>query len=632
MTFDKHTAMQRSKERAFKMHNYKRAVTSALRDMGIEEEFDTFCYLAIATTLVNGGVWDDDEIQTVLDAHDDTYPQSLITCTLALKEAGVLQAAKSDGIWRSELSLPFKKKAEEFIAEHINQLPAQMLPLENVPKWETAHKNELNISLISRVPKAVLQRQPQKVLDAVNKLQDVKFRVNPALVAVLKYRLAEVTRENQEATFDKWRTEITVLKNQIAHLTELSKTQTNVQFLVTMDFRGRCYYRGGILTPQGHDFQKAAFQFAKARKLGKMGKGALAIHFANVADMDKVSTQDKIKWAMTSGTELASEISQGLIPKEMKKKYQVIVAAMEWHRLMQWEKEGNKTSKFKSRLVCHMDGTCNGLQHGAALRGDRKTAIATNCVASTFSQAPQDIYQEGVDILASELRIRHPQACALIEAKGRNAMKQPVMITGYGAGLNRATAACLDQFTPDQQKILVAAELEQCMEVALDHVAGALIHTHKILSKAVEAKMNKGVQPIGWMTEDGFLVFQAARASDVEGKEYKGAGDYMYRVDEINRDKQRTSITANFIHSMDAAHMRAVARTFDYELVTVHDSYGCHAGTFFELAQVTREQFVKVHQHDQLGSLNKLNEMKVTLSKMGDYDASEVMESEYFFS
>lgn len=47
--------------------------------------------------------------------------------------------------------------------------------------------------------------------------------------------------------------------------------------------------------------------------------------------------------------------------------------------------------KYICRLPVHQDGTCNGLQHYAALGGDEVGAISVNVLPGSY---PQDVYSE----------------------------------------------------------------------------------------------------------------------------------------------------------------------------------------------------------------------------------------------
>src|SRR5262249_11279212 len=63
----------------------------------------------------------------------------------------------------------------------------------------------------------------------------------------------------------------------------------------------------------------------------------------------------------------------------------------------------------------------------------------------------------------------------------------------------------------------------------------------------------------------------------------------------INTQKAADAATANFVHSVDAAHLRVIALAAaneGIELVTVHDCFGCIAPRAARLNEIIREQFI----------------------------------------
>ena len=88
---------------------------------------------------------------------------------------------------------------------------------------------------------------------------------------------------------------------------------------------------------------------------------------------------------------------------------------------------------YRSALPIHQDGTCNGLQHYAALGGDARGAAQVNLAAA---DRPSDVYthvslavEEEVNREAEE---GHPVASLLVGKISRKVVKQTVMTTVYG--------------------------------------------------------------------------------------------------------------------------------------------------------------------------------------------------------
>jgi DNA-directed RNA polymerase len=530
-----------------------------------------------------------------------------------------------------------------------------MIPFtEPVGDWALPHREDLNLDLISNVQADFLERMTPSVIPnlykTVNKLQKVGYKVSTSIIPHIELLIADVRKklsvyEGRFLTKPEMKVkksievEKTMLEKQKRMLMDLDRAGT-CYFAVTADYRGRLYYRGGILTPQGHDFQKAAFQFAEPRKLGKGGINGIAIHFANVAWDDKASINDRIKWARTEGVALAARVALGHWPAEADKPYQALVAALEWNRIVTEMNNGTKPSEMYSTLVCHQDGTCNGLQHGAAITGHRATAVAVNCVESTWDDVPSDVYRLAADAMYDACIDRELGAVAkAIRLVGRSAMKKPVMVTGYGAGTRTALEGMISKLE-DHPDALAEIEsndkiVKEAMKEALEATAGAMVKLNEVLQASI---MDIAEKPIYWTTADGFYVQQACRAKyrgedfEDEREFYAKGTEFETRTDGINRQGQINAISPNFVHSIDATHLRMVIMNTDAQIAAVHDSIGSHAADFFEVARVIREQFIKVHKYNQIQDLATENSIRIDDVRLGDYRAEEALSSTYIFS
>jgi DNA-directed RNA polymerase len=77
----------------------------------------------------------------------------------------------------------------------------------------------------------------------------------------------------------------------------------------------------------------------------------------------------------------------------------------------------------------------------------------------------------------------------------------------------------------------------------------------------------------------------------------------------IDEDSAADAAAANFVHSVDAAHLQLVALAAEQEgirLVTVHDCYGTHAPHAERLNEIILDQFVRLHKRNNL--LNEVRE------------------------
>lgn len=558
-------------------------------------------------------------------------------------------------VWR--LTDNMKEHIEELRKDIQEQTHYKCAPLRNKPlAWtdmETGIGANANMRLIPKfLGKSTYVNK--YVLQAVNKLQSVPFRINKELAMyahkmLMTHNLSEEDRR---------------LYNDVLKL-----RKGIVYFAITMDQRGRMYYRGGLLTPQGEDFCKALFQFANAMELGARGLEAIAIHTANMLGYSGVSLKKRkdIVWKEYKNgafNNITVENIEQTYPKS--DKFQAFVAIKEFVRVMVAKEAGECVKTLKSNLVCHQDGTCNGLQHIAAITKDRTTAEAVNLVASTEEDTPSDIYalvaNEALNLNENELNneINNEIAIALLNKYGRDLTKKSVMVKGYGAGDYRVALQVIEFLekkgeindkTMEQEGFMdMIGELANSIAKAINNVCPAIDMFTNVLKQEVQYAMSQGLQRIQWKTQDNFLAIT----------QYKDIEDCRVRANNFNamvkgnkvRDDIKTAgaLAPNLIHSIDAMHLRLVINACEWDLVTVHDSIGSHAATFFDTARVVREKFVEIHNHTDRGEVNHPimeslaecldpdydhtdpNDFKRVITFQGNYNVNEVLNSSYIFS
>ena len=492
---------------------------------------------------------------------------------------------------------------------------------------------DANIQLISKY-KGKKDVVSTKVLEAVNKLQSVKFVVAPCIIDAAKdmrknEHLVKANKHlfsTKESSSEAFRLYEEVLKY---------RSQDGYYFPVTLDARGRMYYRGGILSPQGVDFCKAAFQFANKEELGTDGFTAICIHTANVFGNDKLSTNDRRNWVRDNWVSIIECETHHDIRTRFggADVFQALVAAKEIQAINKWLNQGNNIQQFKSGLVCHQDGTCNGLQHMAAVTGDRATAVAVNCVASTYSDKPKDVY--GLVAEAALKYSSNDEVLDLISRYGRDMAKNPVMVTSYGATEATIVKNTASYLARKQAKVGVAGVIAESYLSAINEVAGAVTQLTNSIKICVNDALteNPDKTKFTWVTADGFHAYTEYR--DEEQFRVR-AGKLAARLRGLGKapmDKVKTAgaMAPNFIHSIDATHLRMIVRACDHDLVTVHDSIGSRPNNYFQTARVIREKFAVVHKYDALGNLcSEMGQDKPRFA--GDYKAEEALNSAYIFS
>jgi hypothetical protein len=101
----------------------------------------------------------------------------------------------------------------------------------------------------------------------------------------------------------------------------------------------------------------------------------------------------------------------------------------------------------------------------------------------------------------------------------------------------------------------------------------------------------------------------------------------------IAKKKATNAVTANFVHSIDAAHLQLVALAADREginLVTVHDCFGATASQAARLNEIIREEFVRLHKRHNLLIAVREAAMRCyfTAAKKSDGTHSELVSSD----
>ena len=213
-----------------------------------------------------------------------------------------------------------------------------------------------------------------------------------------------------------------------------------------MDFRGRAYPIPPHLSPVGDDLCRGLLQFGVKRPLGNTGLRWLQIHLANVYGYDKASFEERARFAVDHEDDIFDSADNPLNGRRWWLKaedpWQCLATCFDLAAALR----SPDPEAYESFLPVHQDGTCNGMQHYAALGGDVKGARAVNL---ENGDRPADIYTRVADIVNKV--IEEDRASGLPVAQlfqgpvGRKVVKQTVMTTVYGVTFIGARAQIAKQ-------------------------------------------------------------------------------------------------------------------------------------------------------------------------------------------
>lgn len=171
---------------------------------------------------------------------------------------------------------------------------------------------------------------------------------------------------------------------------EKFKEFEEIFFPYNMDFRGRAYPIPPHLSNVGSDLCRGVLMFAKSKPLGPRGLYWLKVHLANFAGKDKMSFDERVAFVDENidKVRMSAEDPFGgdrWWMNELEDPFQGLATCIE---IVQAIDSGDPET-YECSLPVHMDGSCNGLQHYAALGRDTVGGRAVNLCPM---EEPQDVY------------------------------------------------------------------------------------------------------------------------------------------------------------------------------------------------------------------------------------------------
>jgi DNA-directed RNA polymerase len=468
-------------------------------------------------------------------------------------------------------------------------------------------------------------------------------------------------------TMRKWRLKTRELKNMLqGHQSnrcylnlqlEVARAFKPYEFYVphNMDFRGRAYPVAGIFNHMGADHARALCIFAEGKELGEVGLSWLKIHLTNTFGNDKISLEEREQFAMDQIDNIRDSVEKPLDGRRWwmsaEDPWQCLATCMELVAAL----DSPDPTKFISHLPIHQDGTCNGLQHYAALGGDTLGAAQVNLVPS---RRPADIYTQVAQLVAAELErdvaLGIPEAKLLQGKITRKIVKQPVMTNVYGVthyGAKLQIQKRLDDIFPLSNTGVHNGDLawyitNKIFKVFGDMFSGATkiqdwlgecagtistslspeqIDDVRVFFRKSKAQANAELKvsfqsSVIWTTPLNLPVVQPYR--EVKSTPVHTALQTYVSLKAptanytVKKRKQKAAFPPNFIHSLDATHMMLSALKCSEQSLTfaaVHDSFWTHAADVPALGVILRDAFVQMHSEDIIGRLSE--ELSVRYSK-----------------
>lgn len=436
-----------------------------------------------------------------------------------------------------------------------------------------------------------------------------------------------------------------------------------------MDFRGRTYPCPPYFNHLGSDVTRALLVFAEGKPLGPKGLDWLKIHLVNLTGLKKRSSlEGRLEYANSIMEDILDSADNPLNGKKWwmsaDEPWQALACCMEIANAVR----SPDPTQFISRFPVHQDGSCNGLQHYAALGRDVIGATSVNLMPC---EVPQDVYS-GVAQQVEEFRAQDAKtglkiAQVLEGFISRKVVKQTVMTVVYGV-------------TQYGGRLQIEKRLKEIDDFPKEHVWDASHYLVRLVFSGLK-EMFAGTREIqDWLTQSARLISKSGHTVEwvtplglpviqpyhrIRSQVLKSTMQSIHL--QIRHDtkegpdtvKQKNAFPPNFIHSLDSTHMMLTALhcySAGLTFVSVHDCFWTHALTVDTMNKVCREQFIALHNQPILQDLSKFllhkyctrppaeannkkyqeyRRLMLLLAKVpqtGDFDLQQVKESTYFFS
>lgn len=429
------------------------------------------------------------------------------------------------------------------------------------------------------------------------------------------------------------------------------------------DWRGRLYPCVSYVNPQMDDVGKSLLHFAEAKPIGDEGIHWLEVHGANCYGNDKISFVDRIKFIQDNKKEIfkvAQDPSYSFW-HNADSPFKFLAFCFEYYDVHNKYKQPSK--QHMTRLPISIDGSCNGLQHYAALLLD---SVGGSCVNLVPGDKPSDVYSEvarEVDRLVridAQNNVKH--ASKFVGLVSRKLVKRNVMTLVYGVTRYGMSEQLLEVVKEWKQSGINLNYDEDYIESSFDNDRKACEYLANIVLQAI-SKINvaasscmKWLQECAsavkggmvWFTPMGFPVVQyyMKNQTRIVSTVYGKTKLYTNMLNSHNRPvsvkKQRQSIAPNFIHSLDSAHcQKAILMCKEHSinsLAMIHDSYATHACDTTLLSNLLRKSFVEQYSTCQLTRFRDdlltcyPNAKLPPMPTKGSLDLQQVLVSPYFFA
>jgi DNA-directed RNA polymerase len=449
-----------------------------------------------------------------------------------------------------------------------------------------------------------------------------------------------------------------------------------IYFPYNVDFRGRAYPIPPHLSNVGSDLCRGMLTFADAKPLGTRGLFWLKVHLANLAGNNKMTFENRACFVDDNMEQVLLSAQDPFAGEtwwmKLDDPFQGLATCIEIKNAL----DSGDAESYMCSMAVHMDGSCNGLQHYAALGLDSVGGKAVNLCAT---EDPQDVYvgvmhevsrrvaeeaERVLDFDTSDVEaltkiqkkeLRNSRAAQLVNGLiDRGVVKRTVMTSVYGVTYMGAREQIKEKITPKLQDLgHDVDEMDYEIFNACGYLAATTMEVMGDLFTGAKKSMNwlttcarmitQHGYPVAWISPIGVPVIQPYRQK--KSSTVVTLMQVVTLTDEhddlpIHKQRQVTAFPPNFVHSLDSSHMLLTALEMDRRglaFSAVHDSFWTHPCDVDEMNGALRDVFVDLYSRPLLEDLKTSWEMRYPGLEFpdppakGTLELKDVKNAPYFF-
>lgn len=438
--------------------------------------------------------------------------------------------------------------------------------------------------------------------------------------------------------------------------------EEEIYFPMSLDFRGRYYYRPPYLNPQGNDMSRSLLLFADGPPINdNEAADWLRIHGANMWGLGKQDWRSRVDWVHENQLQLEAV---GRDPwrhadfwARADKPWQFLAFC---HAYQEFSHQGYG---YRCGLPIMLDCTCSGIQHYSALLRSEEMGALVNLTDG--DDGPSDIYKTVIEAVLEDLRSQDSEHARkwLTLQPDRSLAKPAVMTLPYSATRSAFYFYCYDWAVERSEQLFNKRSWVNLPGAAktVSFMAG-LLHRHATSMvgpaaeamqwlKAVGKAAGKAGVSLQWHSPSGLLVHQ----SYPNLKEKRIRLNYLSdvrldircQVEDLGLDARRmgNGLSPNVVHSMDSSHMAlATIHAVTNGVLNLGGIHDCFVTTPAEMTQLrdsVRATFADLYDKDWFGSIADQLVQQIPTDllpslperpTLGRLDPTRVRHSDYFIT